>query len=94
MAEVGNRTDIEINVPLLRHMILNSLRGYKQKFGKQYGEMVIACDNMKYWRRDVFPLYKAGRKKLEKSPALIGKLSSKLSIVLEMILIPSFPIKY
>ncbi|NBO99937.1 MAG: hypothetical protein EBU90_07380 [Proteobacteria bacterium] len=63
MAEVGNRTDIEINVPLLRHMIVNSLRGYKQKFGKQYGDIVIACDNIKYWRRDVFPLYKAGRKK-------------------------------
>jgi hypothetical protein len=68
MAEVGNRTDVEINKPLLRHMILNSLRGYKQKFGKQYGDIVIACDNIKYWRRDFFSLYKANRKKVrEKS---------------------------
>jgi len=63
MAEVGNRSDIEIQVPLLRHMIVNSIRGYKQKFGKEFGDIVIACDNQKYWRRDYFPLYKAGRKK-------------------------------
>ena len=63
MAEIGGRTDIEINVGLLRHMIINSLRGYKQKFGKTYGDLVIACDSRNYWRRDVFPLYKAGRKK-------------------------------
>ena len=63
MAEIGSRTDIEINTGLLRHMIINSLRGYKQKFGKTYGNLVIACDSRNYWRRDVFPLYKAGRKK-------------------------------
>lgn len=63
MAEVGGRNDIEIQVPLLRHMILNSIRGYKQKFGKEYGELVIACDNRNYWRKEIFPLYKAGRKK-------------------------------
>lgn len=44
-------------------MILNSLRLYKQKFGKVYGSMVIACDDKQYWRKDIFPYYKAGRKK-------------------------------
>ena len=63
MAELGGRTDIEVQVPILRHMILNSIRGYKQKFGKDFGELVIACDNQTYWRRQVFPHYKAGRKK-------------------------------
>lgn len=63
MAEVGNRNDIDIEVPLLRHMILNSIRGYKQKFGATYGELIIACDNQSYWRREYFPHYKAGRKK-------------------------------
>jgi hypothetical protein len=63
MAEVGGRNDIEIEVPLLRHMIINSIRGYKQKFGEKYGELVIACDNYNYWRREEFSYYKAGRKK-------------------------------
>jgi len=63
MMEVGGRNDVEIQVPLLRHMILNSIRSYKKKFGKEYGELVIACDNQTYWRREYFPYYKAGRKK-------------------------------
>lgn len=73
MAEIGGRTDIEIQVPLLRHMILNSIRGYKQKFGKEFGNIVIACDNQKYWRRDMFPLYKAGRKKAREASGLDWK---------------------
>ncbi|MGA1712067.1 MAG: hypothetical protein ACO4CS_12355 [bacterium] len=63
MAEIGGRTDVEINLPLLRHMILNSIRGYKKKFGKEYGEMVLACDSRNYWRKQIFSYYKAHRKK-------------------------------
>ena len=63
MMELGNRKDITVQVPLLRHMILNSIRSYKQKFGKEFGEIVIACDNQTYWRREYFQYYKAGRKK-------------------------------
>lgn len=63
MAELGGRTDVEINVPLIRHMILNSIRGYKKKFGKTYGEMVLACDSKNYWRKEIFPFYKKHRKK-------------------------------
>ena len=74
MAEIGSRTDVEINVPLLRHMIINSFRGYRQKFGNEYGELVIACDNIKYWRREVFPFYKAGRKKAREESGFDWKL--------------------
>ena len=74
MAEIGGRTDIEIQVPLLRHMIINSIRGYKQKFGKDYGELVIACDNMRYWRKELFSFYKAGRKKAREDSGLDWKV--------------------
>ncbi len=74
MAEIGGRTDVELNVGLLRHMIINSLRGYKQKFGKEYGELVIACDNIHYWRKSVFPYYKAGRKKAREESGFDWKL--------------------
>lgn len=74
MAEVGGRNDIEIQIPLLRHMILNSIRGYKQKFGRDYGELVIACDNRTYWRKQYFPLYKAGRKKARENSGFDWKL--------------------
>lgn len=63
MAETRGRPDVDINVDLLRHMILNQLRTYRKRFGKDYGELVIACDNRHYWRREVYPYYKAARKK-------------------------------
>ena len=73
MAEIGNRKDINVEVPLLRHMIVNSIRGYKQKFGKEFGDIVIACDNQTYWRRKEFALYKAGRKKAREASGLDWK---------------------
>jgi 5'-3' exonuclease len=49
---------------LVRHMILNVIRTYVKKFKATHGpEVVIACDNRNYWRRDYFPQYKASRKK-------------------------------
>ena len=72
MAEIGNRRDIDIDVNLLRHMVINTLRSYKVKFGREYGEMVIACDNRKYWRKQVFPYYKEIERKQEKTQVLIG----------------------
>ena len=54
---------------LVRHMVFNSLRMYKKKFGNKYGDMVICCDDKNYWRKEVFPHYKASRKgDREKSP--------------------------
>ena len=46
---------------LIRHMILNSIRMYRQKF-KDYGEMVIVADGGGNWRKDVYPEYKGKRK--------------------------------
>lgn len=63
MAQIGNHTNIPIEEDLLRHMILNSIRSYNAKFKAEYGEMVIACDDKRYWRRELFPYYKANRKK-------------------------------
>ena len=63
MVEIGGRKDIELDVNLLRHMVLNAIRAHKQKFGREYGEIVIACDSRKYWRKAQFPYYKANRKK-------------------------------
>jgi len=63
MMQIGNHTNLVFEEGLVRHMILNSLRLYNQKFGKIYGQMVIACDDKNYWRKQIFPHYKAGRKK-------------------------------
>lgn len=48
---------------LIRHMILNSIRMYRSKFHKEYGEVILACDGANNWRRGAFPQYKASRRK-------------------------------
>ena len=52
---------------MVRHMILNSLRMYRQMFNEEYGELVICYDSKHYWRRDYYPEYKASRKKTRDS---------------------------
>jgi 5'-3' exonuclease len=48
---------------MLRHMVLNSLRGYNLKFKDEYGTPVLCADGGNTWRRDFFPNYKYKRKK-------------------------------
>ena len=52
-----------VDVGMVRHMILNSLRMYRQSYFREYGELVISYDSKHYWRRDYYPEYKASRKK-------------------------------
>jgi len=61
--QIGNHTNTEIEEGLVRHMVLNALRSFKQKFSKKYGELIIVCDDKHYWRKDIFRFYKASRKK-------------------------------
>ena len=56
----GNETEVK---NLIRHVTLSTLKSYKKKYGKEYGELVVCCDGRKYWRREFFENYKAGRKK-------------------------------
>lgn len=63
MTQVGAHTNIALDESMLRHMILNTIRAYRQKFVEDFGELVICCDSKRYWRKEVFPFYKAGRKK-------------------------------
>ena len=67
MMQIRNANEVDEN--LIRHMVLNSLRMYNVKFKEEYGDMVICADDKKYWRRELFPYYKASRKKArEESP--------------------------
>jgi len=62
MVQLGSKkTGIDEN--LIRHIALNTIRSFNKKYKQEYGDMVICCDNRNYWRKEVFPFYKAGRKK-------------------------------
>ena len=73
LMQLGNHTNAEIEEGMVRHMVLNSLRSYRTKFGPEYGELVIACDNTNYWRKQYFPYYKANRKKARENSDLDWK---------------------
>ena len=52
-----------LSIPMVRHMILNSIRGYVHRFRNDYpGEVVICVDGPDPWRRDIFEQYKAKRR--------------------------------
>ena len=64
---VGGNKDFSED--LVRHMVLNSIRNLNSKFSS-YGDLVICCDDKNYWRKKVFPYYKANRKKSRESSSL------------------------
>lgn len=70
MAQIGNHTNAKVEENMVRHMVLNSIRSLKNKFSNEYGELVIACDHKNCWRKDIFPYYKANRKKSRKESEL------------------------
>ena len=59
----------QLDQGLVRHMILNSLRMHNIKNRDKYGSMVIACDSSS-WRKEIFPEYKAARKKSRETSSL------------------------
>lgn len=59
---------------LIRHVTLSTLKSYKKKYGKEYGELVICCDGRKYWRKEFFEQYKGSRKKNRDASDLDWKL--------------------
>jgi len=67
MEQIGS-SKTPVDESLVRHMILNTIRTYVKKFKAEFGpNIIIACDNKKYWRREIFPYYKANRKKSRES---------------------------
>lgn len=64
---VGGNKDFSED--LIRHMVLNSIRGFRKRFS-EYGDLVICCDDKNYWRKKVFPYYKANRKKTRDESSL------------------------
>lgn len=63
MAQIDQKKQFDMPEEMFRHIVLNILRAHVKKFKNKYGEVIICCDNRKYWRKEVFEFYKASRKK-------------------------------
>ena len=61
-----------LNEDYIRHTVLNTYRKYRTKF-RQYGDMILCNDGNNYWRKQVFPYYKANRKKQQEASIVTGK---------------------
>ena len=89
-AELTRGSEAEI-INLIRHSTLSTLKYYKKKYGNEYGEMVICCDGRKYWRREFFEHYKAGRKKARDASDLNWTLIFDTLSQLRNDLVENFP---
>ena len=52
-----------VDMDVIRPAVLNTLRLYRTKFVSEFGELILCCDDRKSWRKELFPNYKASRKK-------------------------------
>jgi hypothetical protein len=72
---------------------LNIIRGHVKQFRHEYGEVVLCCDNKKYWRKEFFPFYKASRKKTREKSDLDWHLIFNILGNLKQELKDHFPYK-
>jgi len=94
MAQISNQKGVALDEELVRHMVLNTLRYNIKQFRKEYGpEIILACDNRKYWRKEVFPFYKAGRKKAREKSDLDWHLIFDMLAKFKLELKENFPYK-
>jgi len=83
-----------IDENLVRHIALKSLALYRKKYFKTYGELVLADDSYNVWRKDVFPHYKANRKKGRDSDSKDWGLIFDCITIIREELKYNFPYKY
>jgi 5'-3' exonuclease len=93
MAQISNQKGVKLDENLVRHMILNILRMHIRNFRKEYGDVVLCCDNRKYWRKDYFPFYKAGRKKTREKSDLDWHMIFDMLAKFKVELKENFPYK-
>jgi len=93
MAQLSNQKGVKLEEDLIRHLVLNILRMHLKTFRNEYGEVVLCCDNRKYWRKEFFPFYKAGRKATREKSALDWHLIFELLTKLKQELKENFPYK-
>lgn len=82
MANFVPKTQNDINIDIVRHLICDTIRQNVMRFKSEYPDIVLALDSNKYWRKTVAPYYKKKRKEEhEKSEWDWDRLNSFLNPV-------------
>lgn len=58
---------VDLNIDLLRGIILKAILLTVQAYKREYGDVIIACDHGKSWRKAAFEYYKGNRSKTRDS---------------------------
>ena len=87
------KQDSQLSEDLVRHLILNTYRMYRNKFQSKYGEIVICHDGGSAWRKQLFPLYKANRKKAQEKSGMDWDKMHEIMDVIRAELLETFPYK-
>lgn len=69
---VAVSSEKDTSLEYMRHLIINQIRSTHKKFSKKYGELILCLDSSNgYWRKDIFPYYKAKRKEAREANTAI-----------------------
>lgn len=90
LAQVNTRQKLEED--FIRHVVLNTLRSNVKKF-REYGEVILCCDSRNYWRKQIYPHYKAHRKNAREKSPLDWNLIFKVLNRIKQDLKDNFPYK-
>lgn len=93
MVHVKTQKNIVISEDLVRHLALNIIRAHVKKYKQEYGDIILCSDNRNYWRKGLFPYYKAGRKKSRDASDLDWNLIHSIMGTIKQELKDNFPYK-
>ena len=83
----------QVEIDLVRAMVLTSLKRYKNKFRKEFGELVICVDGKDNWRKEIYPYYKENRKAAKEKSTIDWNVVMSAVYIIAKELYFNFPYK-
>lgn len=78
LSQISSNKFKQLEEDLIRHIVLNTLRSHIKKFKSEYGDVVLCLDSRHYWRKQIYPYYKAHRKESREKSSLDWNLIFKV----------------
>ena len=72
MAQIRGKADVKPNKEMIRHMVLNSLRGFNVKFKEEFGDLVLCSDAGDVGVESFFLITNTAENRHDRTVRLIG----------------------
>jgi len=80
-----------LNLEMVRSMVLKTIKSFNNKFKNEYGKLVIAVDAGNTWRREYFPYYKVKRREAHAESVIDWKKVYEIIRIIKNELKETFP---